>query len=59
MIFIINNRSDNCIKNYYYSTLRKHLRRINKGLKVCNVGKYSSVRGKNIGWDQNLLIEII
>lgn len=26
-------RSDNCIKNYYYSTHRKHLRRINKSLK--------------------------
>lgn len=33
-------RSDNCIKNYYYSTLRKHLRRINKSLKQCNVGKW-------------------
>ena len=28
-------RSDNCIKNYYYSTLRKLLRRINKALKHC------------------------
>jgi hypothetical protein len=26
-------RSDNCIKNYYYSTHRKHERRINKSLK--------------------------
>ena len=32
-------RSDNCIKNYYYSTLRKHLRRINKSLKQCQIGK--------------------
>ena len=31
-------RSDNCIKNYYYSTLRKHLRRINKSLKQCQIG---------------------
>ncbi len=26
-------RSDNCIKNYFYSTHRKHQRRINKSLK--------------------------
>jgi myb proto-oncogene protein len=32
------NRSDNCIKNYYYSTLRKHLRRINKSLKTFQIG---------------------
>ena len=33
-------RSDNCIKNYFYSTLRKHLRRINKGLRHCQIGKH-------------------
>lgn len=33
-------RSDNCIKNYYYSTLRKHLRRINKNLKQSDAGNY-------------------
>lgn len=27
-------RSDNCIKNYYYSTTRKHKRRIDKMLKT-------------------------
>ena len=32
-------RSDNCIKNYYYSTHRKHQRRINKGLKHASIGK--------------------
>lgn len=26
-------RSDNSIKNHFYSTLRRHLRKINKGLK--------------------------
>jgi len=31
-------RSDNCIKNYYYSTLRKHLRKINKDLRKGDVG---------------------
>lgn len=33
-------RSDNCIKNYFYSTHRKHHRRINKSLKhqaVCKL----------------------
>jgi hypothetical protein len=32
-------RSDNCIKNYFYSTHRKHQRRINKSLKHAQVGK--------------------
>lgn len=32
-------RSDNCIKNYFYSTHRKHERRINKSLKHAQVGK--------------------
>ena len=38
-IQIWNCRSDNCIKNYYYSTLRKHIRRINKNLKASKIGK--------------------
>lgn len=40
--FMSNSRSDNCIKNYYYSTLRKHIRRINKSLKQQLVGRFSS-----------------
>jgi len=32
-------RSDNCIKNYFYSTHRKHQRRINKALRNANIGK--------------------
>lgn len=32
-------RSDNCIKNYFYSTHRKHHRRINKSLKFPPVTK--------------------
>lgn len=32
-------RSDNCIKNYFYSTHRKHLRKINKSLKMGAVCK--------------------
>ena len=32
-------RSDNCIKNYFYSTHRKHQRRINKCLRNAQVGK--------------------
>jgi len=32
-------RSDNCIKNYYYSTHRKHQRRINKGLKHASIAR--------------------
>ena len=31
-------RSDNCIKNYFYSTHRKHQRRINKCLRNAQVG---------------------
>lgn len=34
-------RSDNCIKNYFYSTHRKHQRRINKSLRNVQVGKCS------------------
>ena len=34
-------RSDNCIKNYFYSTHRKHHRRINKSLKHQAVCKCS------------------
>ena len=32
-------RSDNCIKNYFYSTHRKHQRRINKSLRNAHVCK--------------------
>lgn len=32
-------RSDNCIKNYYYSTTRKHKRRIDKMLKTPQIRK--------------------
>lgn len=32
-------RSDNCIKNYFYSTHRKHQRRINKSLKLAAICK--------------------
>jgi len=32
-------RSDNCIKNYFYSTHRKHQRRINKSLRNSQIGK--------------------
>lgn len=32
-------RSDNCIKNYFYSTHRKHQRRINKSLKHAQICK--------------------
>ena len=39
-------RSDNCIKNYYYSTLRKHIRRINKSLKQCQVAKKLNLKVK-------------
>lgn len=34
-------RSDNCIKNYFYSTHRKHQRRINKSLKHAQIGNYA------------------
>ena len=36
-------RSDNCIKNYFYSTHRKHQRRINKSLKMTQVCKLLQV----------------
>ena len=36
-------RSDNCIKNYFYSTHRKHQRRINKSLKLPQVCKLMNV----------------
>lgn len=47
----MNGRSDNCIKNYYYSTLRKHIRRINKGLKQCQVAKKLALRCKSLTAD--------
>ena len=39
-------RSDNCIKNYFYSTHRKHQRRINKSLKLTSVGKWATLTTK-------------
>ncbi len=45
---ILPGRSDNCIKNYYYSTLRKHLRRINKSLKQCQIAKKLGIKVKNL-----------
>ena len=36
-------RSDNCIKNYFYSTHRKHQRRINKSLRNSQIGKSLSL----------------
>ena len=45
------NRSDNCIKNYYYSTLRKHIRRINKSLKQCQVAKHLNLKVKTLTAD--------
>jgi hypothetical protein len=50
-------RSDNCIKNYYYSTLRKHLRRINKSLKQCNVGKLILAFNKIIAKRLNIKVK--
>jgi hypothetical protein len=47
----LNYRSDNCIKNYYYSTLRKHLRKINKNLKFFEVGQVLNLRIKNLTAD--------
>ncbi len=44
-------RSDNCIKNYYYSTLRKHLRRINKSLKQGQIAKKLGFKVKNLTAD--------
>lgn len=44
-------RSDNCIKNYYYSTLRKHIRRINKSLKQCQVAKRLNLKIKSLTAD--------
>ena len=41
-------RSDNCIKNSCYSTLRKHLRRINKSLKICQIAKKLNLKVKNL-----------
>lgn len=48
---LLNGRSDNCIKNYYYSTLRKHIRRINKSLKQCQVAKKLGLKVKNLTAD--------
>lgn len=51
-VILINNRSDNCIKNYYYSTQRKHIRRINKNLKQCNIAKRLSIKVKSLTAEQ-------
>lgn len=51
VIKLLLNRSDNCIKNYYYSTLRKHIRRINKSLKQCQVAKRLNLKCKNLTAD--------
>ena len=48
---LLRGRSDNCIKNYYYSTLRKHIRRINKSLKQCQVAKKLNLKVKNLTAD--------
>mmetsp|Transcript_15074 Transcript_15074/g.23315 ORF Transcript_15074/g.23315 Transcript_15074/m.23315 type:complete len:197 (-) Transcript_15074:2641-3231(-) len=48
---LLNGRSDNCIKNYYYSTLRKHIRRINKSLKQCQVAKKLNLKVKTLTAD--------
>ncbi|TNV88260.1 hypothetical protein FGO68_gene12895 [Halteria grandinella] len=45
---LLQGRSDNCIKNYYYSTLRKHLRRINKNLKQSQAAKRLGLKIKNL-----------
>jgi len=49
---LVTDRSDNCIKNYYYSTLRKHLRRINKNLKQSQAAKRLNLKVKNISAEQ-------
>ncbi len=43
-------RSDNCIKNYFYSTHRKHQRRINKSLKHVSICKSSHYLVDRIFW---------
>jgi myb proto-oncogene protein len=48
---LLEGRSDNCIKNYYYSTLRKHIRRINKSLKQCQVAKQLNLKVKTLTAD--------
>jgi len=48
---LLQGRSDNCIKNYYYSTLRKHIRRINKSLKQCQVAKVLNLKVKTLTAD--------
>lgn len=44
-------RSDNCIKNYYYSTHRKHQRRINKGLKHASIARILELSQRNMSTD--------
>mmetsp|Transcript_61050 Transcript_61050/g.83893 ORF Transcript_61050/g.83893 Transcript_61050/m.83893 type:complete len:122 (-) Transcript_61050:261-626(-) len=50
-------RSDNCIKNYYYSTLRKLLRRINKSIKHCQIAKKLQLKVKTLTAD--ILFELV
>lgn len=52
-------RSDNCIKNYYYSTHRKHQRRINKGLKHANIARLLELNQRNMSTDDlyNLVVK--
>jgi hypothetical protein len=49
-------RSDNCIKNYFYSTHRKHHRRINKSLKHNQVCKLLAMTKNPTAEDLHKLI---
>ena len=56
-------RSDNCIKNYFYSTHRKHQRRINKSLRNAQVCKsflhtILSIKAKSLIMERNPPISI-
>eukprot|EP00347_Sterkiella_histriomuscorum_P022152 403331496 len=45
-------RSDNSIKNYFYSTLRKHIRRINKSLRQSQIARKLGLKMKNLTSEQ-------